>query len=161
YYGPQVGIHMTHSREVVRYMKRTLLAIAALALVFVCAYASIMWEGSSTRGEAPAFERVVAGWLLKRTVPGQERDARNPLRSHPVPADAAARLEVYRQKCEICHGYDGSGRTEIASGQYPRPPDLRGPGVQALTDGELLFHITNGIRHTGMPAWSLPARRGW
>ena len=30
-----------------------------------------------------------------------------------------------------------------------------------MSDGELLFHIANGIRHTGMPAWNLPTRRGW
>jgi len=30
-----------------------------------------------------------------------------------------------------------------------------------MSDGELLFHITNGIRHTGMPAWNLSDLRGW
>jgi len=142
-------------------MRRTLVILCSVAAVLACAYIFILWEGSSTRADAPAFERVVAGWLLNRTVPRSDREAQNPLRGHPDPADAAAGHEVYRQKCEVCHGYDGSGKTEIASGEYPRPPDLRDPSVQRLTDGELLFHITNGIRHTGMPAWNLPSQRGW
>jgi mono/diheme cytochrome c family protein len=65
-------------------------------------------------------------------VPHAASDAQNPLRAHPDSADAIAGREVYQQKCQICHGYDGSGKTEIAA------------GVQRLTDGELLFHITNG-----------------
>jgi predicted CXXCH cytochrome family protein len=69
--------------------------------------------------------------------------------------------EVYRSKCELCHAYDGSGKTEIGGGQYPRPPDLRSADVQRMSDGELFYHIKNGIRHTGMPAWELPDQKVW
>src|SRR5262249_7784706 len=69
--------------------------------------------------------------------------------------------DLYRQKCEICHAYDGSGHTEIAEGQYPHPPDLRDAVVQKQSDGELFYHIANGIRHTGMPAWKLSTQRTW
>ena len=62
---------------------------------------------------------------------------------------------------QLCHAYDGSGKTEIGSGQYPRPPDLRSADVQRMSDGELFYHIKNGIRHTGMPAWELPDRKIW
>ncbi len=103
----------------------------------------------------------MADWLLKRTVPASERDRSSPLSTRPEPADVAAGLALYREKCAVCHAYNGSGKTEIASGEYPRPPDLRAPSVQTQTDGELRFHILNGIRHTGMPAWNLSERRGW
>ena len=142
-------------------IRRGLLALGLVVIFLVCAYALIMWEGSSTRADAPALERFVAQWLLNRTVPSDARTAQNPLRVHPDPADAIAGRDVYREKCEVCHGYDGSGKTEIAAGEYPRPPDLRDASVQHLSDGELLFHITNGIRHTGMPAWNFSPRRGW
>ena len=142
-------------------VKRVLLG-AGIVLAFLASmYAIILWEGSSARAHAPALERVVAGWLLGRTVPHDARTAQNPLGAHPDTADAVAGRELYQQKCEACHGYDGSGRTEIAVGEYPHPPDLRAASVQRQTDGELMFHITNGIRHTGMPAWNLPARRAW
>jgi hypothetical protein len=36
---------------------------------------------------------------------------------------------------------------------FPPAPDLRLPGTQDLTDGELFYIIENGIRLTGMPAW--------
>src|SRR5581483_10481180 len=88
-------------------------------------------------------------------------DKNNPLARHVDVADVEAGHEVYRKKCEICHAYNGSGKTEIGAGQYPRPPDLRNLTIQKMSDGELFFHITNGIRHTGMPAWGLPERKAW
>jgi predicted CXXCH cytochrome family protein len=144
-----------------RGFRRLLIAGSIIVAVVGAAYAFIMWEGSSTRSDAPRLESAVAQWLLNRTVPARERDMPNPLRAHRDPADVTAGRELYRQKCEICHAYNGSGKTEISSGQYPRAPDLRDPAVQQMSDGELLFHIVNGIRHTGMPAWNLPTRRGW
>src|SRR5207247_5574691 len=39
-------------------------------------------------------------------------------------------------------------------GLYPKPPDLRLPETQNLTDGELFWIIENGVRFTGMPAFS-------
>ena len=78
--------------------------------------ALIVWEGSSAREEAPAHEAVEAGHQL------------------------------YTQKCEICHAYDGGGKSEIGSGQYPRPPDLRSAEVQKMSDGEWFYHLRNGIR---------------
>jgi hypothetical protein len=40
---------------------------------------------------------------------------------------------------------------------------MRGPGTQALTDGELFYIIENGVRFTGMPAWGGPgsAEKSW
>jgi predicted CXXCH cytochrome family protein len=135
--------------------------LVVLVLLMGTGYAFIMWEGSSARGNAPAIELAVAQWLLYRTVSGHDRDAKNPLAAHPDPADVNSGAEVFRKKCEICHGYDGSGKTEIGAGQYPRVPDLRSPVIQKMSDGEVFFHIKNGIRHTGMPAWEMPDRKLW
>ena len=30
-----------------------------------------------------------------------------------------------------------------------------------MTDGEIFYHIRNGIRNTGMPAWNLPDQQVW
>lgn len=137
------------------------IVVSGLLVLLGLAYAFLMWEGSSSRGEAPRLESVVAQWLLGRTVPTRDRQRASPLAASPDAADVAAGRALYRQKCDICHAYNGSGKTEIGAGQYPRPPDLRSATIQRLTDGELLFHITNGIRHTGMPAWNLAQRQGW
>src|ERR1700739_4988877 len=87
--------------------------------------AFIMWEGSSSRGVAPRLESAIAQWLLDRTVPESERKRPNPLVSSSDAADLTAGQTLYRRKCDICHAYNGSGKTEIGAGQYPRPPDLR------------------------------------
>jgi mono/diheme cytochrome c family protein len=68
---------------------------------------------------------------------------------------AAAGQGLFIQHCAICHGYYGSGKTEIGLGEYPHPPDLRSRSVQGMPDGELFYIIQNGIRYTGMPAWTL------
>ena len=138
-------------------------AASALSVVVLCAglYALLVWEGSSAREDAPVLESKVAQWLLHYTVPASFRSMSNPVEVKPGSADVDAGREVYLQKCEICHAYDGAGKSEIGSGQYPRPPDLRSAAVQKMSDGELFYHLKNGIRHTGMPAWTLPDRKLW
>ena len=33
--------------------------------------------------------------------------------------------------------------------------------VASMSDGEIFYHIRNGIRNTGMPAWQMPDRQIW
>jgi predicted CXXCH cytochrome family protein len=139
----------------------TLVSVAVIGLILGSLYGFIVWEGSSARGEAPLLEASIAQWLLYHTVPASQRALKNPLSTAAGSPDVAAGQQVYRSKCQLCHAYDGSGKTEIASGQYPRPPDLRSAGIQHMSDGELFYHIKNGIRHTGMPAWELPDHKLW
>ncbi len=60
----------------------------------------------------------------------------------------------FADHCAICHGNDGSCDTMMGSGLYPKPPDLRLAETQKLSDGELFWIIENGVRFTGMPAFS-------
>ena len=53
----------------------------------------------------------------------------------------------------MCHGNNGSGKTDIGQNVYPRAPDLREQETQRLSDGELFYIIRNGVRFTAMPAW--------
>jgi mono/diheme cytochrome c family protein len=138
-----------------------LASVALIVLILGSLYSFIVWEGSSARADAPILEASIAQWLLYHSVPASQRALKNPLSTSPGSPDVAAGQEVYRSKCQLCHAHDGSGKTEIASSQYPRPPDLRGADVQHMSDGELFYHIKNGIRHTGMPAWELPDRKLW
>jgi hypothetical protein len=52
-------------------------------------------------------------------------------------------------------------KTNLGGGEYPRPPALRSAAVMAMPDGEIFYHIRNGIRNTAMPAWGLPDRKIW
>ena len=134
-------------------------AIVVLAGVAALIYRSVLPGLSSARREPPAAEVTIATWLLRESVPEAARAQINPLGEDP--AAIAAGQELFRQKCAVCHAYDGSGKTEIGAGEYPRPPALRSINVMALTDGEIFYHIRNGIRNTGMPAWSMPDEQVW
>ena len=144
-----------------RTWKVGLIGVAVVVVLFGLLYAFIVWEGSSARENAPVLESRIAAWLLYHTVPASDREKKNPLDTVAGSPDVSAGHEIFRAKCELCHAYDGSGKTDIGAGQYPRPPDLRSAPVQQLSDGQLFYHIKNGIRHTGMPAWELPDRKIW
>jgi thiosulfate dehydrogenase len=76
----------------------------------------------------------------------------------PVPANEpnfVAGADLYKQNCAVCHGVPLSPKTAIAAGMYPHPPLLlEGKGVTDDTPGETYWKIFNGIRLTGMPAFS-------
>jgi predicted CXXCH cytochrome family protein len=133
--------------------------IAAIVVLGGALYAFVVPGLSSALQEPPAAETIIATWLLHQSVPDEEKKRINPLKDDL--ASIAAGRELYREKCETCHAYEGSGKTTIGSNQYPRPPALRSFAIQATADGELFYHIRNGIRNTGMPAWNLPDRQIW
>ena len=49
---------------------------------------------------------------------------------------------LYKAKCALCHGADGSGQTPV--GKSMKLPDLRSAEVQKLTDIELTKVISGG-----------------
>ena len=50
--------------------------------------------------------------------------------------------KVYRNKCLVCHGPDGSGKT--ARGKKLKVNDVRSPAVQKMSDAEFLEVIVKG-----------------
>ena len=58
-----------------------------------------------------------------------------------VPADAAT-AALFKTKCAICHGPDGSGKT--TKGKELKLKSMRSPEVQKMTDDELLQTILKG-----------------
>jgi mono/diheme cytochrome c family protein len=76
---------------------------------------------------------------------------------NPVAATAEnlkdARLH-FADHCAVCHANDGSGDALFGRGLYPKPPDLRAKETQSRPDGEIFWIIENGVRFTGMPAFS-------
>jgi predicted CXXCH cytochrome family protein len=133
--------------------------VVGVMLAAIIVYRSVLPGLSSARHEPPAAEVSIATWLLHESVPAAVRAQVNPLRGDP--AEITAGRDLFRQKCETCHAYDGSGKTEIGAGEYPRPPALRSMNIAAMPDGEIFYHIRNGIRNTGMPAWSMPDAQIW
>jgi cytochrome c5 len=91
-------------------------------------------------------------------VPAAASEQRNPLKTDP--ADITAGHDLFQKNCEICHGYDGKGKTQIGGEEFPRAPVLTSL-LTSMSDGEVFYHVRNGIRNTGMPAWGFPDRELW
>ncbi|MGB7731378.1 MAG: cytochrome c [Candidatus Acidiferrum sp.] len=76
----------------------------------------------------------------------------------PVPEDEKNFMEgakVYKEHCAVCHGLPGEPKTAVADGMFPGPPQLfRGTGVTDDEAWETYWKVSNGIRMTGMPAFS-------
>jgi mono/diheme cytochrome c family protein len=143
-------------------MKAMLKASALLAaIVLVLVVVAFIWIGSrgiSARAQPGRIETVVARTMRRLAMPSAARNLTNPVAKTPeVIAEGTAH---YADHCAACHANDGSGDTELGLGLYPKPPDMRLDATQSLTDGELFYIIENGVRLTGMPAWSTGTEEG-
>jgi len=108
-------------------------------------------RGFSARDNPSVMETYVAKTARRLSAPASAHNATNPFApSSEILSEARAH---FADHCAICHGNDGSGKTQIGQNLYPKAPDMRLPNTQHLTDGEIYYVIHNGIRLTGMPAW--------
>ncbi len=134
-------------------------SVAALAVYI----GVVIHRGFSTAAQPSSFEVLLARTIRKLSVPARARAERNPW-ENDASALRAGR-EEFTARCAICHGSDGTGRTQLGVNLYPRTPDLSSLGTQRLSDGELHYIIENGVRLTGMPGWAKAHREagsdGW
>jgi mono/diheme cytochrome c family protein len=138
--------------------KRTLLL--SIVAAGVAGAATFGWmtirRGFSARDNPSVMEVYMAKTARKLAIPASDRDAKNPfVPTAEVLSEARAH---FADHCATCHGNDGRGKTEIGQNLYPKPPDMRQPETQSLTDGQIYYIIHNGIRLTGMPAWGGPGK---
>src|SRR5262249_30286174 len=130
----------------------TALIVVTAALAAIAAFA-IVRHGVSARATPTAAEAMLAGALRRMAIPRAARAMKN-----PVPLSDAVLSEArahWADHCAPCHGLDGKGDMEMGHGLYPKPPDMSN-GSPGLSDGELFYIITNGVRLTGMPGWGDP-----
>ncbi|PYU82678.1 MAG: cytochrome C [Acidobacteria bacterium] len=104
--------------------------------------------------EPSALEKLVARTVRNLAITAAARHENNPLKASPEILNEAR--DSFIDRCAVCHGNDGSVQTQVGRSLYPKPPDLRLPQTQNLTDGQIRYIIKNGVRLTGMPAWSHP-----
>ncbi|GAC1673899.1 MAG: hypothetical protein NVS9B4_28210 [Candidatus Acidiferrum sp.] len=132
-------------------------SIVAVVAIMVATYGlSVVRRGFSARAKPSAVEEAVARAARNLATPAADRNKRNPFSETPEIIEEAE--THFADHCAICHGNDGTGRTEIGQNLYPKPPDMRQPATQNLTDGQIYSIVHNGIRLTGMPAWGDPDR---
>src|SRR5580692_8797648 len=128
-----------------------ILLIAAVLAVGFVAY-SLLHNGVSAKATPTALEVMMARKARHMALPSEARSLVNPVAASEENL-RDGRLH-FADHCAICHGNDGSCDTMMGSGLYPKPPDLRLAETQKLSDGELFWIIENGVRFTGMPAFS-------
>lgn len=133
-------------------MARKLVALLAVAAALGGA---ALWlfpkDGFSARAEPSRLEELVARQARRLAVARAAREAKNPL---PPSAEALARARAhFADHCAICHGNDGKGQTAFGRNLYPKAPDMTTPPTQSLSDGEIFWVISNGVRLSGMPAF--------
>jgi thiosulfate dehydrogenase len=127
-----------------------------LGLILVPFAAYLYFTGGSapvatTDSDMP-FENFFAHKALNARI------AKDMPKNVPIQANEANELggaELYKQHCAVCHGLPLAPKTAIATGMYPRPPQLfQGKGVTDDEPGESYWKIFNGIRLSGMPGFS-------
>lgn len=95
-------------------------------------------------------------------IPMHTRIERELVKTPPVeasPTNLEIGAHIYRQQCAACHGLYGRPAS-FAKGMFPEAPQLWEPhhgGVVGVSDdppGETYWKVANGIRLSGMPAFS-------
>lgn len=115
-------------------------------------------SGVSAKEQPGRIEEFVAGRARNMAIARRAKSLANPVEySGEIIADGRAH---FADHCAICHANDGSGDAPMGRGMWPKPPDMRLDRTQNLSDGELFWIIENGIRFTGMPAWSTGTEEG-
>lgn len=133
---------------------RVLTGILIGILLVIGAASFIIMSGSynvAAMNRPGKMETKIAAFALNRAI-----QKRAPVRANPFtkPEDVRAGLAHFKENCLDCHGAPGVEEAEFGSGLNPPAPDLTLPSVQRMRDGELYWVVSNGIRMTGMPAFS-------
>ncbi len=106
----------------------------------------------ATTSSPMPFEKGLAHMALNARIE-KEAPRNSPLLATDENYRAGA--HVYRVNCAICHGLPDQPASPTSKGMYPRPPELfKGHGVTDDPVGETYWKVANGIRLTGMPAYT-------
>lgn len=90
--------------------------------------------------------------------PESEKAKKNPLPNDKKVMEQGEK--VAKMNCASCHGTKGKGDGAAAAALNPKPADWTSSRVQAETDGELFWKISNG--RGPMPPWKhLPEKDRW
>ena len=137
-----------------RFALSLLLVIALLVGVGVTSIRNVMLLGFSARTPPGRIEVALATAARKYATPARYKHMQNRVQSSPEVLRAAE--AHWADHCATCHANNGSGETMFGRTMYPRPPDMRLPPTQSMSDGELYYTIQNGVRLRGMPAFGDP-----
>ena len=132
---------------------KTVLVTVLITLVVLCGavYWLLVGHGYAADEKPPQVENALADAARDLATPRRSKNLKNPVPE--TPGNMAEAREHFAEHCALCHGLDGKGKTMLGTDVYPSAPDLSGGDTQEMSDGELFYIISNGIRFSGMPAW--------
>ncbi len=132
------------------------LVVVILALagaLSIAAAVSMVRGGFSARPKPSRIEARAVMVLRDLATPRKAKDRKSPIAV--ISADVLARGRAhFGEECAGCHGNDGRG-SDFGRSMFPQVPDLR-EAQRDMTDGEIFWVVTNGIRFSGMPAFGTP-----
>ena len=75
--------------------------------------------------------------------------------SHHIPtSDIALGKKIYHERCEVCHGNLGDGKTFAANALFPPPKNFTTrTSKKDLTRKQMILSVTRGRPNTAMMAW--------
>jgi cytochrome c len=128
-------------------------AAAAVALAGVLGLAfmkSGLYNVAASSPHSRPMEWVLHGTMIE-SVRRHAKSVSPPARFSP--AQVAAGFCQYEAHCVACHGAAGVAREHWVSGIEPAPPYLL-DATSRWNRAELFWIAKNGIKMTGMPAWT-------
>lgn len=135
-------------------MKYFLAGAVSVLLASAIAGLFVLWSGVvsvSTLWDGGALDDVLA-YASRKSIARQAGVEANPFASDERARGAG--LSHYKANCLECHGAPSVGMSEFAKGLHPPAPKLTAPRTRGMSDAELFWVVSNGIRMTGMPAFS-------
>ncbi|HEX4773448.1 MAG TPA: cytochrome c [Bryobacteraceae bacterium] len=145
------SLHTTGGVQVKSFLIGFLIGIVVLP-AFGYLYFRFGYAPVATAASPFPFERSLAHMALNARI---EKEAPKAVPIETSTENYQAGVTLYRTHCAFCHGLPGQAQSLTSKGMFPRPPQLfEGHGVTDDPAGETYWKIKNGIRLTGMPAYS-------
>ncbi len=125
----------------------TLLALAAGAFLFA-------WSGiyniAASRGHWAIVE-----WMLRFGMSNSVELRAAMIKAPDLSEEGLVAIggNHYRGGCAYCHGAPGVRASPVSQSSLPPPPDLSNVSDR-WSDREIFWIVKNGIKYTGMPAWT-------
>src|SRR5260370_40296633 len=117
-----------------------LVGFVVLFPLFVFLYVKLGFFSLATTAKPVPFEEFLASTALNASI-GKAKDVTDKL---PVTDEnLLAGAKLYRGNCAVCHGLPGQPKTHIASGMFPKPPQLleKGGMVTANPEGRRVWKV--------------------
>lgn len=139
-------------------MRLTATRVAAATGVFLVAVAvgAMIFIYSGVYDIAATTPHYGTTWRMLRTVMEQSikrraRDVKVPELDDPGKVHMG--FKYFNEMCVVCHGAPGVAPSQLSKGLYPEAPDLV-ISAAGWKPAELYVIVKDGIKMSGMPAWS-------